>query len=179
MAENGGLQWHTQEPCVWVHTGFLGCPASEPLSYAGVSSLVDVLVRSQILTPLTPSRKVTELWPQQCTTKAIIPLRTLSLQQVTQGNRWLFMSHPRGSTSQFSRWWWLCESEAQGKQPPKSGCSWARPEWGSGCLTSLGPWLFPEPDSWGFLSVLWTAWYHSSKFHFYLSEPESISTVCN
>ena len=47
---------------VWgVHTGFLGCLASEPLSYAGVSSLVDVLVRSQILTPLTPSRKVTEL----------------------------------------------------------------------------------------------------------------------
>lgn len=35
--------------------------ASEPLSYAGVFSLVDVLVRSQILTPLTPSRKVTEL----------------------------------------------------------------------------------------------------------------------
>lgn len=89
-----GREWRasmTQSGRMWVHTGCLDCLASEPLSYAGVSSLVDVLVRSQILTPLTPNRKVTELWPQQCTTKAMSPLRILSLQQMTQGSRWLWV----------------------------------------------------------------------------------------
>lgn len=28
------------------------------------------------------------------------------------------MSHPRGSTSRFSWWWWLCKTKTQGKQPP-------------------------------------------------------------
>lgn len=48
----------THSGTVYVGTHWvLGCLASEPLSYAGVSSLVDVLVRNQILIPLTPSRK--------------------------------------------------------------------------------------------------------------------------